>query len=131
MKTFMSELAAELLKLHGENTLQPVAAAGRRTSVGMDCEPRTQIDPSCLDLDPMNVTACVFELAGLPISLVYQGADDVPRDRYLSEVAGMLHAGMSPLKLYSPVSGSRKQHIKLLSSNQLFLGVFQSRGAMV
>jgi hypothetical protein len=44
-----------------------------------------QVDPSCLDPGAMNVAARVFELAGLPTSLVCQGADDVPRDRYLSE----------------------------------------------
>jgi hypothetical protein len=56
----------------------------------------------------MNVAACVFELAGLPISLVYQSADDVPRDRHLSEIAGFLHARISRQKPYSPISGSRK-----------------------
>jgi hypothetical protein len=74
----------------------------------------------------MNVTACVFELAGLPISLVYQGTDDVPRGCYLSEIAGILSAEISPLKRYSPISVSSKQDMKSLSSNQLFLGVFQS-----
>jgi hypothetical protein len=112
MENFMSGLAAEFLKLHEENALQFVAVARRRTSVGVDCKPQTQIDPSCLDLDPMNVAACVFKLGGLPISLVYQGADDVPRDRYLSEIARILSAGMSPLKPYRPISGSRKQHKK-------------------
>jgi hypothetical protein len=125
-KNFMSGLAAEFLKLNGENALQFVALARRRTSVGVDCKPRMQVDPLCLDLHPMNVAACVFELAGLPISLVYQGADDVPGDRYLSEIAGILHAGMSPAKPYSPISGSRTQRIKSLSSNQLLLGIFQS-----
>jgi hypothetical protein len=41
MKNFMSGLAAESLKLHGENPLQLVAVARRRTFVGVDCEPRT------------------------------------------------------------------------------------------
>jgi hypothetical protein len=126
MKNFMSGLASEFLKLHGENALQLVAVARQRMSVGVDCEPRTQADRSCLDPDSMNVVACVFELAGLRISLVYQGADDGPRDRCLSEIAGILHAGINPLKFYSPISGNHKQHVKSLSSNQLFLGVFQS-----
>jgi hypothetical protein len=34
--------------------------------------------------------------------------------------------GIRPLKHYSPISGSRKKRVKLLSSNQSFLGVFQS-----
>jgi hypothetical protein len=46
MKNFMLGPAAEFLKLHGENALQLVAVARRRTSVGVDCEPRTQLDPS-------------------------------------------------------------------------------------
>jgi hypothetical protein len=37
LKNFMFGLAAELLKLHGENALQLVAVARRRTSVGVDC----------------------------------------------------------------------------------------------
>jgi hypothetical protein len=98
----------------------------RRTSVGGDREPRTQVDPSCLDLDPMNVTACLFELAGLPISPVCRGPDDIPRDRYLSEITEILHAWIRPLKPYSPISGSPKQRVKSLSLNQLFLSVFQS-----
>jgi hypothetical protein len=122
MKTFMSGLVAEFLKVHGENALELVAVARGRASVGVDCEPWTQVDPSRLDLDPMNVATCVFELAGLPISLIYQDADDVLRDRYLSEISGILHAGTSPPKPYSPISGSHKQHRKSLSSNQLFLG---------
>jgi hypothetical protein len=74
----------------------------------------------------MNVASCVFELAVIPISLVYQGTDDVPRDRHLFGIAGNLQAGIRPLRPCSPVSGYRKQHIKSLSSKQLFLGVFQS-----
>jgi hypothetical protein len=92
MKNFMSGLVDEFLKLYGENDLQLVAVARWEKPVGVDCEPRTQLDSSCLDLDPMNVTACFFELAGLPISLVYQGANDAPIDRSLSEIAGILHA---------------------------------------
>jgi hypothetical protein len=98
MKNFMSGLAAEFLKLHGENALPFIVVTRRRTSVGVDCEPRVQVDPLCFDLAPMNVAACVFELAGLPISLVYQGGDGTPSDRSLSEIAGILHAGISPLK---------------------------------
>jgi hypothetical protein len=98
MKKFMSGLAVEFLKLHRENALQLVPVARRRTSDGVDCEPWTQVDSLCLDFDPMNVAACVFELSGLPTSLVYQGADDVPRGRYLPEIAGILQAGISQLR---------------------------------
>jgi hypothetical protein len=130
-KTFMSRLAAEFLKLHGGNGLQLVTVARERTLVGGNSEPRTQVNPLPLDFGSMNVEACFFELAGLPISLVYQSVDDVPRDRYLSEIAESLQIGIRPLKPCSPISGSREQHVTSLSSNQSSLSVFQSLGATV
>jgi hypothetical protein len=92
MENFMPELVAEFLKLHGDNTLQFVAVARRRTLVGVDCDLRTQVNLSCLDLDPMNVVAYVFKLAWLPLNFVYQGADGIPTDCYHSEIARILHA---------------------------------------
>jgi hypothetical protein len=126
MRNFISGLATEFLKLQGGNVLHLVAVAKRRTSVGVDCDPWTQSNPSCFSLDPMEIAARVFELADLPIDIVYQSTDGIGIDAYLSEIAGCLREGSGPGKPYSPIAGNRKQQVRTLSSNQLFLGVFQS-----
>jgi hypothetical protein len=46
---------------------------------------------------------------------------------YLSEIAGCLHEGLSPMKPCNAIAESRKQHVRALSLNQLFLNVCQSR----
>jgi hypothetical protein len=74
----------------------------------------------------MDITTRVFELADLPIDLVYQSMDGIDMNVHLSEIAQCLHEGLSPMKPDSPIAESRKQHGRELSSNQLFLNVCQS-----
>jgi hypothetical protein len=73
----------------------------------------------------MDIRARVFELADLPIDIVYHSIDDVGMDGYLLEITGCLYKGISPIKPYSRIAGDQKQCVKSLSSNQLLLGVFQ------
>jgi hypothetical protein len=79
----------------------------------------------------MNMAAWVFELAGFPMSLVYQRTDNVPRGRYLSEIAGILHSGINLLKSYSQISASRKQHVNRSPRTNYFLAFFSPLGVTV
>jgi hypothetical protein len=82
-RNFISGLATEFLKPQGGNVLHLVAVARRRTSVGVDCDTWGQSAPSFFFLEPMDIAARVFELADLPIDIVYQSMDG-----YLLEIAG-------------------------------------------
>jgi hypothetical protein len=126
MKNFIAWLATQFLKLQAGNVLRVVAVSRRRTSVGVYCNRWTQSSPSCISLDPMDISARVFELADFPIDLVYQSMDGIDMNVYLSEIAGCLHEGLSPMKTYGPRAENRKQQARALSSNQLFLNVCQS-----
>jgi hypothetical protein len=128
MRNFISGLAAEFLKLQGGNVLHLVAVARRGTSVGVDCDPWGQSDPSFFSLESMDIAARVFELANLPIGIAYQNIDDTGMDDYLLEIAGCLYEGINQIKPYCPIAGDQKQRVKSLSSNQLFLGVFNLLG---
>jgi hypothetical protein len=65
----------------------------------------------------MDIAARVFELADLPIDIVYQSIDDVGLDAYLLEIAGCLYEGISPIKAHCPIAGDQKQCVKSFSSN--------------
>jgi hypothetical protein len=126
MKNFVAGLATEFLTLQGRNVLYLVAVSRRRTSVLVDSNPWTQSSQSRISLDPMDMTARVFELSGLPIDLAYQRMDGIDMNIYLSQIAGCLHEALSPMKPYNPLAESRKQRTRALSSNQLFPNVCQS-----
>jgi hypothetical protein len=126
MRYFITGLAAEFWKLQGGNVLHLVAVARRRTSVGVDCDPWGQSAPSFFSLEPMDITARVFELTDLPIDIVCQSINDVGMNGCLLEIAGCLYEGISPIKPDCPIAGDQKHLVKLFSSNQLFLGAFQS-----
>jgi hypothetical protein len=128
MRNVISGLATEFLKLQRGNVLHLVAVARRRTSVGVDCDFWGQSAPSFFSLEPMDIAARVFELGDLPIDIVYQSINNVSMNGYLLEIAGCLYEGISPIKPYCLFAGDQKQRVKSLSSNQLFLGVFQSLG---
>jgi hypothetical protein len=125
-RNFISRLAAEFLKLQGGDVLHLAVVAGRRTSVGVESDPSGQSAPSFFSLEPMDIAARLFELADLPIDIVYQSIDDVGIDGALLEIAGCLYEGIGPTKRYYPIAGDQKQRVKSLSSNQLFVVVFQS-----
>jgi hypothetical protein len=63
----------------------------------------------------MDIATRVFELADLPIDIIYQSIDDVGMDGYLLEIADYLYEGISPIKPYCPIAGDQKQRVKSLS----------------
>jgi hypothetical protein len=52
--------------------------------------------------------------------------DEARTLEYLREVFTMLQAGLAPDKPYSPMNAERKRCVKMLSTRQLFLGVYDS-----
>jgi hypothetical protein len=113
-----------ILKLQEGNVLYLVAVAKRRTSVGVDCDPWGQSAPFFFSLEFMDIAARVFELADLPIDIIYQSIDNVGMYGYLLEIAGRLYEGISPTKPYCPIAGDHKQCVKSFFLSQVFLGAF-------
>jgi hypothetical protein len=86
--------------------------------------PWKESNPSCFALDPKYIATRVFERADLPIVIASRTIDGIGRDAYLSEIARCLCKETGPRKSDSPIADNRRQQVRTLSSNQLFLGVF-------
>jgi hypothetical protein len=61
----------------------------------------------------MDIAVRVFELADLPIDIVYQSIDDVGMDDYLLEIASCLYEGISSIKPYCPIAGGSETTCKV------------------
>jgi hypothetical protein len=123
MRLLMHGLSAEFSRLQGASVLHLIATPRGRTSFSIDCEQWTGSDRTPFSLDPMNIAARVFQLADLPIDVVYQSIDPIPMQRYVLEIMRYLVSGVSPIKLYIKIDRPLKLAIGRLSSNQLFRGV--------
>jgi hypothetical protein len=75
----------------------------------------------------MDISARVFEVADFLIEIVDQSRDGTGIDAYLLEIGGCVLEGNGPRKPSRPIARNSKQQVRTLSSNEPFLGVFQSR----
>jgi hypothetical protein len=101
----MHSLSGEFSRLEGVSVLRLIATPRRRTSVGIDREQWMGSNRAPFSLDPMNIAARVFQLADLPIDVVYQRIDPIPMERYLLGIMRYLVSSVSPIKPYFKSTG--------------------------
>jgi hypothetical protein len=118
--------SAEFSRLQGASVLQLIPTSRGRTAVGVDCEQWTGSNRPPFSLDPMNITARVFQLADFPIDVVYHSIGSIPMERYFLGIMRYLVSGVNSIKPYIKIDRPLKLAIGRLSSNQDFLGVLHS-----
>jgi hypothetical protein len=116
-QAFVSEIFAQFTK----GFLDLLAAPRRRVSVGLDCEPWAESDPSILTESPWAIARAIVmaimvnERFDLPQLMVIPGLNDPP-----------CLARCLASKPSSRISAEKKARGRSLSATQFFMGLYES-----
>jgi hypothetical protein len=111
-KAFVSDAFAQL----AQGFLELLSAPRRRVSVGLDCEPWAESGESILRASPWAIAHAIVQAITQSLKSEITALMVIPG----------IDGSIFPTKPSSPISPERKAKIRTLSSNELFLGLYQS-----
>jgi hypothetical protein len=127
MKRFLSGLADHFLQLQSAHFLELIAAPKRKTSVGDSWH---QSDRSCFTRNQVNIAAFMM-VFGISDSLhLSEPRTNADARHSRGDPPGNVRR-IEPDQTLQAIDRNRKQATKVLSSNQIFLGVLVHHDAIV
>jgi hypothetical protein len=121
MGTTLTAFACEAFAAFANLFLEILASPCRRVSVGVDCEPWSMEDPSVIEVTPHLIAEAILQQFGL----LPHGCLDPSLIDQLSRVPDFTCPTVAG-KSSGSISSNRKEKARILSSNQIFLGLCQS-----